>query len=176
MIVPLELSVSLFLAYLLNDEKMKGRGLYRTMYFVPVVTTASVAVSYTHLDVYKRQVLFQDIITELQLKKIQYDDIVLHNFFILLCSIQRSFYKRDMQKAPAGCRIDRYTTLRGTSKRKNKISTTYKAAFLTPTPVSYTHLDRRAPVLCRNSGPSGIQIPPESCTSFIQRIYSGGRR
>ena len=37
------------------------------------------------------------------------------------------------QKAPAGCRIDRYTTLRGTSKRKNKISTTYKAAFLTPT-------------------------------------------
>ena len=29
-------------AYLLNDEKMKGRGLYRTMYFVPVVTTASV--------------------------------------------------------------------------------------------------------------------------------------
>lgn len=39
----------------------------------------------------------------------------------------------DMQKAPAGCRIDRYTTLRGTSKRKNKISTTYKAAFLTPT-------------------------------------------
>ena len=42
MIVPLELAVSLFLAYLLNDEKMKGRGLYRTMYFVPVVTTASV--------------------------------------------------------------------------------------------------------------------------------------
>lgn len=39
------------------------------------------------------KLLFQDIITELQLKKIQYDDIVLHNFFILLCSIQRSFYK-----------------------------------------------------------------------------------
>ena len=39
----------------------------------------------------------------------------------------------DMQKAPADCRIDRCTTLRGTSKRKNKISTTYKAAFLTPT-------------------------------------------
>ena len=38
-----------------------------------------------------------------------------------------------MQKAPADCRIDRCTTLRGTSKRKNKISTTYKAAFLTPT-------------------------------------------
>ena len=33
-----------------------------------------------------------------------------------------------MQKAPADCRIDRCTTLRGTSKRKNKISTTYKAA------------------------------------------------
>ena len=34
--------VSLFLAYMLNDERMKGRGLYRTMYFIPVVTTASV--------------------------------------------------------------------------------------------------------------------------------------
>lgn len=42
MIVPLELAVSLFLAYMLNDERMKGRGLYRTMYFIPVVTTASV--------------------------------------------------------------------------------------------------------------------------------------
>lgn len=39
----------------------------------------------------------------------------------------------DMQKHLRSCRIDRYTTLRGTSKRKNKISTTYKAAFLTPT-------------------------------------------
>ena len=38
-----------------------------------------------------------------------------------------------MQKHLRSCRIDRYTTLRGTSKRKNKISTTYKAAFLTPT-------------------------------------------
>ena len=42
LIVPLELAVSLFLAYMLNDEKMKGRSLFRTMYFVPVVTTASV--------------------------------------------------------------------------------------------------------------------------------------
>lgn len=42
MIVPLELAVSLILAYLLNDEKLKGRGVYRTMYFIPVVTTASV--------------------------------------------------------------------------------------------------------------------------------------
>ncbi|RKJ04343.1 sugar ABC transporter permease [bacterium D16-54] len=42
MIVPLELAVSLFLAYMLNDEKMKGRSAYRTMYFIPVVTTASV--------------------------------------------------------------------------------------------------------------------------------------
>lgn len=42
MIVPLELAVSLFLAYMLNDERMKGRSAYRTMYFIPVVTTASV--------------------------------------------------------------------------------------------------------------------------------------
>lgn len=42
LIVPLELSVSLFLAYMLNDEKLKGRSIFRTMYFVPVVTTASV--------------------------------------------------------------------------------------------------------------------------------------
>ena len=39
----------------------------------------------------------------------------------------------DMQKHLRSCRINHYTTLRGTSKRKNKISTTYKAAFLTPT-------------------------------------------
>ena len=38
-----------------------------------------------------------------------------------------------MQKHLRSCRIDRCTTLRDTSKRKNKISTTYKAAFLTPT-------------------------------------------
>lgn len=42
MIVPLELSVSLFLAYMLNNEALKGRSAYRTMFFVPVVTTASV--------------------------------------------------------------------------------------------------------------------------------------
>lgn len=42
LIVPLELAVSLFLAYLLNNERLKARPLYRTMYFVPVVTTASV--------------------------------------------------------------------------------------------------------------------------------------
>ena len=42
MIVPLELAVSLFLAYMLNNEKLRGRSLYRTMYFIPVITTASV--------------------------------------------------------------------------------------------------------------------------------------
>lgn len=42
MIVPLELAVSLFLAYLLNNETLKGRSAYRTMFFIPVVTTASV--------------------------------------------------------------------------------------------------------------------------------------
>lgn len=42
MIVPLELAVSLFLAYMLNNERLRGRTVYRTMYFIPVVTTASV--------------------------------------------------------------------------------------------------------------------------------------
>lgn len=42
LIVPLELAVSLFLAYMLNNEKLKGSSIYRTMYFVPVVTTTSV--------------------------------------------------------------------------------------------------------------------------------------
>lgn len=42
MIVPLELAVSLFLAYMLNDERLKARSAYRTMYFIPVITTASV--------------------------------------------------------------------------------------------------------------------------------------
>lgn len=42
MIVPLELAVSLFLAYMLNNERLKGRSVYRTMYFIPVITTASV--------------------------------------------------------------------------------------------------------------------------------------
>lgn len=42
LIVPIELAVSLFLAYMLNDERLKGRGIYRTLYFVPVVTTTSV--------------------------------------------------------------------------------------------------------------------------------------
>lgn len=42
MILPLELAVSLFLAYMLNDERLKARSAYRTMYFIPVITTASV--------------------------------------------------------------------------------------------------------------------------------------
>lgn len=42
MIVPLELVVSLFFAYMLNNEKLKGRGFFRTIYFIPVITTASV--------------------------------------------------------------------------------------------------------------------------------------
>ena len=37
------------------------------------------------------KLLFQEIITELQLKKVSYQDIVLHNFYIILCSIHRSF-------------------------------------------------------------------------------------
>lgn len=41
-VVPCLLAISLFLAYLLNNEQLKGRNLYRTAYFVPVVTTTSV--------------------------------------------------------------------------------------------------------------------------------------
>ena len=37
------------------------------------------------------KLLFQDIINELQLKKPQYEDIILHDFCLLLCSISRSF-------------------------------------------------------------------------------------
>ena len=40
--VPCLLVLSLFLAYLLNNQKMLGKNLYRTAYFVPVVTTTSV--------------------------------------------------------------------------------------------------------------------------------------
>lgn len=42
LIVPLEMIVSLFFAYMLNNEFLKGRTIYRTIYFVPVVTTASI--------------------------------------------------------------------------------------------------------------------------------------
>ena len=39
--VPIEMAVSLFLAYQLNSPKLKGVGAYRTIYFLPVVTTSS---------------------------------------------------------------------------------------------------------------------------------------
>ena len=42
MLVPLELMVSLLLAYLLNNERMKGRTIYRTIWFLPVITTSAV--------------------------------------------------------------------------------------------------------------------------------------
>lgn len=41
-LVPLELMVSLLLAYLLNNERMKGRTIYRTIWFLPVITTSAV--------------------------------------------------------------------------------------------------------------------------------------
>ena len=41
-VVPLELVVSLFLAYQLNDAKLSFKSGYRTIYFLPVVTTASI--------------------------------------------------------------------------------------------------------------------------------------
>ncbi|MDR2433997.1 MAG: hypothetical protein LBD47_05470, partial [Treponema sp.] len=42
MFVPLVTIVSLFFAYILNGKKLKFRGIYRSMYFIPVVTTNSV--------------------------------------------------------------------------------------------------------------------------------------
>ena len=42
MVVPLEVGISLFFAYLLNDEKLKARTAYRVSLFVPVVVTASI--------------------------------------------------------------------------------------------------------------------------------------
>ncbi|MDR1901783.1 MAG: sugar ABC transporter permease [Treponema sp.] len=42
MFVPVVTVLSLFFAYILNNEKLRFRGIYRTMYFVPVVTTSSV--------------------------------------------------------------------------------------------------------------------------------------
>lgn len=42
MSVPLQVSVSLVFAYLLNNEKLRGRTLYRVCLFLPVVITASI--------------------------------------------------------------------------------------------------------------------------------------
>ena len=42
MVVPLEVIISLFFAYLLNDQKLKARTAYRVSLFVPVVVTASI--------------------------------------------------------------------------------------------------------------------------------------
>lgn len=42
MVVPLEVTVSLFFAYMLNDERLKARTAYRVSLFVPVVVTASI--------------------------------------------------------------------------------------------------------------------------------------
>mgnify|MGYP002524444641 CR=1 FL=1 len=42
LIVPLELAVSLFIAYVLNNQKLKFKSGYRTIFFLPVVTTASI--------------------------------------------------------------------------------------------------------------------------------------
>lgn len=42
MSVPLQVSVSLIFAYLLNNEKLRGRTLYRVCLFLPVVITASI--------------------------------------------------------------------------------------------------------------------------------------
>ena len=41
-LVPLQLAVSLFLAYMLNNVKLKGKNLYRAIWFLPVITTSAV--------------------------------------------------------------------------------------------------------------------------------------
>ena len=40
--MPLQLAVSLFLAYMLNNAKLKGKNLYRAVWFLPVITTSAV--------------------------------------------------------------------------------------------------------------------------------------
>lgn len=40
--VPLQLCVSLLFAYILNNKALKGRTTYRTLFFIPVVTTTSI--------------------------------------------------------------------------------------------------------------------------------------
>lgn len=41
-VVPCVLIISLFIAYQLNNEKLRFKSIYRTIYFLPVVTTASI--------------------------------------------------------------------------------------------------------------------------------------
>jgi multiple sugar transport system permease protein len=40
--VPFTLVISLFLAYILNNAALRGRTIYRTLFFIPVVTTAAI--------------------------------------------------------------------------------------------------------------------------------------
>ncbi len=42
LIVPLELAFSLLIAYTLNNERLRARAAYRTMFFAPVVTASSI--------------------------------------------------------------------------------------------------------------------------------------
>lgn len=43
MVVPIEVIISLFFAYMLNDPNLRGRTAYRVCLFIPVIVTASVA-------------------------------------------------------------------------------------------------------------------------------------
>ena len=56
--VPVMLLLAMLYAVLLNDKKLKFSSFFRIAIFLPCVTSlvAYAAVSYTHLDVYKRQV------------------------------------------------------------------------------------------------------------------------
>jgi multiple sugar transport system permease protein len=42
LVVPAEMAFSLIVAYVLNDFRFRGRGMYRTLFFLPVITTASI--------------------------------------------------------------------------------------------------------------------------------------
>lgn len=42
LVVPAEMIFSLVVAYVLNDFRFRGRGIYRTLFFLPVITTASI--------------------------------------------------------------------------------------------------------------------------------------
>ncbi|MBR1583933.1 MAG: sugar ABC transporter permease [Clostridia bacterium] len=64
MVVPLEVIISLFFAYLLNDEKLKCRTAYRVSLFVPVVVTASI-VGIVMVFIWSSNGIINNILTKL---------------------------------------------------------------------------------------------------------------
>ncbi len=66
--VPSLLVISLFLAYLLNNEMLRGRNIYRTAYFIPVITTTSV-VGIVMIFIWSTQGPIDDLLVNLGLLK-----------------------------------------------------------------------------------------------------------